>query len=165
MNTVFSFLAIPKQWAGDLSFLLAFLGVSLILGFVFGRMKLLNILIDAYIAFALTSALPHGTFDTSPPYADAAFFFVMLAFLVAVDSHLFDVHISNAGTDIFWRLVVMSLLVAGTITSILLALMPKSLVKGIVSPDAYGVFAGGWTLIIWLILPLISLLLINKRLR
>jgi hypothetical protein len=164
INTYASHLAIPKNLAGDISLLLLFFGLSLAFGFIFGRWKLVNILINIYIVVALLSVLPREFFAFSP-YAKAGSFLVLLFVLSMIDSRLFDVHITSAGTDFFWRLFVMSILVTGMLVSVTLAFLPKTLALGYISPIAYGYFASPWALIVWMILPLLSLLFINNRLK
>jgi len=120
LNTFFSTLSVPKNLAGDLSLLLIFFGLSLALGFILGRWKLVNILINIYIVVALISILPRELIVFSP-YAKVGIFLSLLLFLSVIDDRLFDVHITNAGTDFFWRLFVMSILVTGMLVSVTLA--------------------------------------------
>lgn len=159
--TVFN---LPKNLAGDLSLLLLFVGMSLVFGFIFGRWKLINILINVYIAIAFISVLPKELLDTSL-YAKSGAFLVLLVVLTAIDDRLFDLHISSAGTDFFWRLLVTSILVTGMIVSVLLSFMPKAIALGYISPLAYGYFASPIASIFWMVMPLLSLLFINNRLK
>lgn len=160
----FTALHLPKNIAGDLSLLLFFIGISLVFGFVFGRGKLINILINIYIALAFMTVLPVSLFALSV-YAQSASFIVLLVILTAIDSHLFDLHISNSGTDFFWRLFMMSLLITGTLVSVVLSFLPKAIALGFISSAAYGYFASPWALIFWMVTPLLLLLFINNRLR
>ncbi len=164
MNTFFSTLAIPKNLAGDLSLLLLFFGLSLAFGFIFGRWKLVNILINVYIVVALLSVLPKEVLLFSP-YAKVGLFLVFLFLLSMVDSRLFDVHITSAGTDFFWRLFVMSILVTGMLVSVTLAFLPKAIALSFISLTVYNYFASPWAFIVWMVLPLVSLLFINNRLK
>lgn len=164
LSTYASTLAIPKNLAGDLSLLLLFLGLSLAFGFIFGRWKLVNILINIYIVVALLGVLPQELLAFSP-YAKVGVFLGLLFLLSTIDSRLFDVHIASAGTDFFWRLFVMSILVTGMLVSVTLAFLPKTLALSFISVAAYGYFASPWALISWMVLPLLSLLFINNRLK
>jgi hypothetical protein len=164
VNTFFSTLSIPKNLAGDLSLVLIFFGLSLALGFILGRWKLVNILIDVYIVVAFLSVLPQE-FLTFSPYAEVGLFAVLLALLVMVDNRLFDVHITSAGTDFFWRLFVMSILVTGMLVSVTLAFLPKALALTLISATAYSYFASPLAIVFWMTLPLLSLLFINNRLK
>ncbi len=164
LNAFFSTLAIPKNLAGDLSLLLIFLALSLAFGFIFGRWKLVNILINIYIVVAFLSVLPKEILAFSP-YAKSGAFLVLLFFLSMVDDRLFDVHITSAGTDFFWRLFVMSILVTGMLVSVTLAFLPKTLALSYISPPAYSYFASPFALIFWMAIPLLLLLFINNRLK
>jgi hypothetical protein len=160
----FTAFQLPKNIAGDLSLLFLFVGISLVFGFVFGRWKLINILINVYIALAFIGVTPLEVFSTSV-YAKAGVFIGLLVLLTAIDNRLFDLHISNAGTDFFWRLFVTSILVTGMIVSVVLSFLPKSIALGHISLVAYGYFASPFALIFWMVVPLLSLLFINNRLK
>lgn len=150
--------------AADLSFLMMFCGLSLAIGVFFGRFKLINILINAYIALAFIVVLPGELYQTSE-YTKAGIFILLLVFLTAIDERLFDLHISSAGTDLFWRLIVMSLLVSGMLSSMLLGLLPRAITKGLISEHVFWVFASPLAAVLWLAVPLLMLLFINNRLK
>lgn len=156
--------SLSKTFAGDLSLLFLFIGISLVLGFVFGRYKLVNILINVYIGLAVVAVLPEGWLDFSL-YGEAITFLAVLVVLTLVDQRLFDIHMSNAGTDFFWRLIVTSLLVTGLIVSVLLSYLPEKTALQFISESAYQYFASPTALLFWTILPIVSLFFINKRLR
>ncbi len=164
LTDFFSTLAVPKNLAGDLSLLLIFVGLSIAFGFIFGRWKLVNILINVYITVAFISILPKELIAFSP-YAKVAIFLAFLTFLSLVDARLFDVHITSAGTDFFWRLLVMSILVTGLLVSVTLAFLPKATALSYISVTAYSYFASPFALIFWMTIPLILLLFINNRLK
>lgn len=159
-----SLAGLPSGVSADLSFFFLFAGLSLVLGFFIGRFKLINILINAYIALAFISVLPVTVLGLSD-YAKAAVFVVLLVFLTAIDKRLFDLHISSAGSDLFWRLIVMSLLVAGMLTSILLSLLPAAATGNFVTEHVVLIFASPLASIVWLAAPILILLFINNRLK
>ena len=155
---------LSQSMAADLSFFFMFCGLSLALGVFFGRFKLINILINAYIALAFIAVLPADLYLTSP-YAKAGVFLALLIVLTAIDKRLFDLHISSAGTDFFFRLIVTRLLVSGMLSSILLSLIPRSLTLGLISPQIFSVFAAPLTSVLWIAVPILALLFINNRLK
>lgn len=163
-SRLFSSLHIPNNLAGDVSLFLLFMAASLVFGFVFGRWKLVNILLNVYIAVAFVSVLPDTILSFSI-YAKAGVFLAIVIFLSMVDDRLIDVHITSAGTDFFWRLFVMSILVTGMVTSALLSYLPKSFVLDYLSAPSYSYFASPTALIFWMAVPLLSLLFINNRLK
>jgi hypothetical protein len=156
--------SLPKNIAGDLSLILLFVGVSLFVGFIFGRWKLVNILINVYIAVALVGVMPETWFAVSA-YAKAGAFVLLLAGLTMFDERLFDIHITSAGTDFFWRFFVTSFLVTGSVLSSVFSFLPKSVALSWVTPDLYFYIASPWALLFWLVVPIFSLFFINTRLR
>ncbi len=164
LTNLLASLSIPKNVAGDFSLLFVFIGLSIALGFIFGRWKLVNILIDIYITVALISILPKELLAFSP-YARAIIFLGLLIVLSVIDSRLFDVHITSAGTDFFWRLLIMSMLVTGMLFSATLSFVPQPLALSFISTTSYGYFASPVALIFWMTVPLLLLLFINNRLK
>ncbi|MEP7163013.1 MAG: hypothetical protein ABI747_04620 [Candidatus Moraniibacteriota bacterium] len=159
-----SLVSFPQALAGDLSLILLFVGLSLLMGFIFGRYKLVNILINIYIVVAIIGILPPDWLDFSI-YARAFAFLGLLGFLTAIDQWLFDIHLTSMGTDIFWRFFVTSFLVTGAVLSTFFSFLPKSLALKWITPTLYDYVASEWALLFWLIVPLFSLFVINKRLR
>lgn len=164
LDRLTSMLALPKNIAGDLSLILLFVGVSLLVGFIFGRWKLVNILINVYISVALVGVMPDAWFAVSV-YAKAGVFVVLLTVLTMFDERLFDIHITSAGTDFFWRFFVTSFLVTGSVLSSVFSFLPKSVALSWVTPDLYFYIASPWALLFWLVVPILALFLINTRLR
>ncbi|TXH07147.1 MAG: hypothetical protein E6Q06_03860 [Candidatus Moraniibacteriota bacterium] len=164
LDRLASSLAIPKNIAGDLSLILLFIGASLFVGFIFGRWKLVNILINVYIAVALVGVMPESWFVVSA-YAKAGLFVVLLTALTMFDERLFDIHITSAGTDFFWRFFVTSFLVTGSVLSSIFSFLPKSVALSWVTPDLYFYIASPWALLFWLAVPIFALFFINTRLR
>lgn len=150
--------------AADLSFFFMFCGLSLAIGVFFGRFKLINILINAYIALAFIAVFPREIYEASP-YAKGGIFLAILVFLTAIDKRLFDLHISSAGTDFFWRLIVMSLLVSGMLSSIILSLIPRAISGSFVSEHIFLIFSAPVPSVLWLAAPILVLLFINNRLK
>lgn len=155
---------LPDKIAGDISLILLFIGVSLLFGFIFGRWKLVNILINVYIAVAIVGIMPAEWFLVNV-YAKAGLFALILVLLTMFDDRLFDIHITSAGTDFFWRFFVTSFLVTGSVLSSIFNFLPKSIVLEWVSPNLYFYIASPWALMFWLIVPILSLFVINTRLR
>lgn len=164
LDRLTSVLVLPKNIAGDISLILLFVGVSLLAGFIFGRWRLVNILINVYISVALVSVIPDAWFAISV-YAKAGVFIIFLTVLTMFDGRLFDIHITSVGTDFFWRFFVTSFLVTGSALSSIFSFLPKSVTLAWVTPDLYFYIASPWALLFWLVVPIIALFLINTRLR
>lgn len=155
---------LPAQFAGDLSLILILVAVGLVFGLWFGRSQLVSITLCAYIALTLTEALP-GPWLSASPWAPVTIFTFFLIFLFFAGDYLFDIHISNSRSDFFWRILVMGFLSAGLITSIFLSLLPEASARRIISGTVYGWLAGPQASILWLFIPILFLLFINRRLR
>ena len=155
-------LGLSSRIAGELSFLILFLMFSVGFGMLIGRFRLINVLINVYIAIAILTVLPVGVFSDS----SLAVFFIFVAtvlILTLVDSHLFDIHIAGSGGSFFWRLFVMSFFEAGLIFSQFLSFLEKSILADRISISAYELFASFPARLFWMITPLIVLFFINKK--
>jgi hypothetical protein len=150
--------------AGDASIVLIFLAASLALGFFFGRTKLLSIMIDVYVARALVAVIP-SEWVASVVYSDVIIFSLVFVFLLLTDHKLFDIHLSNRGSDFFWRVGVMSILVVGMLTSTFLSFFPAEEALEVMSQTLYSYFASENANMFWMLTPLFVLSFINKRLR
>ena len=154
---------LPKL-AGDISVIFAFLVAAVVLGVVFGRTKLLAIMIDVYIARALVAVIPND-WIAHTVYADLILFGITFVFLLLIDHRLFDLHLSQRGSDFFWRVGVMSVLVTGMFVSTLLNFLPKDDALGIMSKSLYTYFVSDGANLFWMLVPLIVLSFINQRFR
>lgn len=152
---------LPKL-AGDFSFVLIFLALSLGAGFFFGRTKLLSIMIDVYIARALVSVIP-GDWIALVSYSDTIIFLLAFIFLLLTDHRLFDLHISARASGFFWRVGVMGVLITGMVTSSLFSYLPKEVVLEYVSQTLYSYYVSEIAQMFWIITPLLVLGFINRR--
>ncbi len=164
INTIFETLDIAPNLAGDLSLMLLFIGVSIGMGFFLGRSRLISILIDVYIARALMAIIPTDWLTFSP-FGGVIVFILLFIILFFVDRRLFDLHLSNASTDFFWRVLVMGILVTGLIVSTVLYFVPLKVALGFISLSLYGYFASATALVFWTVVPIVGLLFINNRLK
>ena len=164
MDALIKTLNIAPSLAGDLSLLLLFIGVSIGLGFLLGRSRLILILIDIYMARALMTVLPAEWLSFSP-YGGVLVFFLLFIGHFFIYRRLFDLHIYNMGTDFFWRILVMGILVTGLLMSSTLYFLPKKLALDFLSLSVYGYFASSLALTLWMLLPLVGLVFINNRLK
>jgi hypothetical protein len=164
INTILETLDIAPNLAGDASLILLFIGVSIGLGFFLGRSRLISIFIDVYIARALIAILP-ADWLTFSPFGGVIVFLITFTILFFIDRRLFDLHLSNASTDFFWRVLVMGILVTGLIVSSVLYFVPIKLALQFISLSLYGYFASETALVFWAVVPIVGLLFINNRLK
>lgn len=153
---------LPDNLAGDVSFLIFFLIISIAFGMFVGRFRLINVLINVYIAIAILTVIPKEIL--SPVSLAALFVFVAsVIVLTMIDSHLFDIHISGSGGSFFWRLFVMSFFEAGLIFSVLISFWGKQTMLEYISSDIYNIFASPYARVFWMLSPLFVLFFINKK--
>ncbi|MDH4330159.1 MAG: hypothetical protein OEV93_01245 [Candidatus Moranbacteria bacterium] len=150
------------EFAGDIALFLIFIMISIGFGLFIGRFKLVNVLINIYISIAILSVIPEvilGFHDN----ANIFLFFIMILILSLADNNLFDIHISGSGNSFFWRLFLMSFFEMGLIFSVVISMLPKKLMLEYVTPEAYSFFASEYAGLLWMIVPLIFLVFINKN--
>lgn len=165
MNVLTPFISfIPGKFAGDLSFLLLFIGGSLVLSFVLGRTRLLSVVVFSYVSLAFVLTVPVSWFAFAPE-GRMIVFLLLLAFLVMVGDYILDIHISNPTSTFFSRVLVMGCLGTGLVMSMALSLVSRSFALKFLSPTVYGYFSDSWARPIWMVAPLIFLLFVNKRRR
>ena len=164
LNTLSLSKFIPATIAGDVSFLLVFLAICIALGVYLGRTQLVSIVMFGYISVALMTVLPVDIFLFSV-YGKAIVFLGIFFFLFFVGDYVLDIHIPNAGADFFWRILIMSFLAVGMLTSIIFTLLPKADVLQYLSKTSLSYFISPTAQIAWMLVPLFFLLFINKRLR
>ncbi|NTW14377.1 MAG: hypothetical protein HGA31_05100 [Candidatus Moranbacteria bacterium] len=162
IKTLFS---LSKETVGLLSFFAIFVGTGAGVGFLFGRGKLGNIFLDIYISLAVSGALLGVLPFDNIPTGGAILFCILLAFLIAIDQHLFELHISSSAYDIFWRVFVMGLLVTGMAVSALVSLLPAKTVASFTLAPLHVYFGTPLASALWLSLPLLVLIFMNKRLK
>lgn len=163
MQGLFVNLGLPEKISGDISLFLILAAVSVGLGMYIGRFRLVNVLINIYIAVAILSVVPEKWLSGSE-ILQAIFFLVVVVFLTIIGDYLFDIHISNTVTSgFFWRLLVMSFLEMGLVFSIIISLLPKKVVLQYISENSLVYFSSPYAQIFWMVIPLIFLLFLSKR--
>ncbi|MFA5994733.1 MAG: hypothetical protein WC823_07290 [Parcubacteria group bacterium] len=146
----------------DISLLLVVTVFSLIFSMFIGRYKLVTILVNIYVAFAVTTVLPMQFF-TDYLYR-LVFFLALVVVLTLLDKKLFEVYISGSGTGFLWWVFVMSFLEVIFLLSIVLVIVPKKIALSFVSPAAMEYLISENARFIWMVVPLIFMVFIHKRL-
>lgn len=165
MNVLAPFLSFfPDTIAGDFSFLLFFIAGSLASGFLLGKTRLITVVVFSYVAFAFSLVLPDTLFAFSP-YGRSIVFAGFLLVLVILGDSILDVHISNPTSTFLGRVLIMGCLASGLVMSLLLFFIPKTLSLQFISPAVYTYFGTQTARILWMAIPLIFLLFINRRRR
>ncbi len=146
----------------DISLLLVITVFSFIFGMFIGRYKLVTILINMYVAFAVTTVVP-AQFFTEYLYK-LVFFLALVVVLTLIDKKLFEVYISGAGSGFLWRVFVMSFMEVILLLSIVLVIVPKKIALGFISPTAMEYLTSENARFFWMVIPLAFLVFIHKKL-
>ncbi len=164
MNSIVSLFpaTFPQETAGLIVFAIMFILVGIGVGFLLGRNRLVNVVMSVYVALAFTNASV-GVLPKEFPLSGAWLFLVLLVLLTLVDRSLFEVHVPSLPQDVLWRVVVTGIMVTGMVTSVAVSMFPKKTVAllPITVPVRY--FGMPLAEILWLVIPLVVLLLLNKR--
>jgi len=95
--------------------------------------------------------------------SDAGLFAVLLVLLTLIDRSLFEVHVPSLKQDMLWRVVVTGIVVTGMVVSVLVTLLPKKTVATSPVPVPFQYFGTPLAEILWLAVPLLVLLFLNKK--
>jgi len=146
----------------DVTLLLALVLVSFVFGMFVGRSRLVTVLINIYVSFAILTVIPR-TYLTD--YNSAILvFFVLLVLLTIFGKKIFEISISGSGSDFLWRVFGVSFLEVILMTSIMISLMPKKAALVYVSKTAYDYLAGPNFQFLWMVAPILGILFIHKKL-
>lgn len=153
-------LGIPANLTQDAALLIVVVAISLVLGLLIGRTKLIAILVSSYASYALLVNVPQGYLGD---YTQRLFlFFALVLVLVLLGKNVFEVFISGRGY--LWRVLVLSFLEVTMVLSIALTMAPPDEALAYVSFNAYSYLTLPVYHFVWLALPLVFVLLIQKKL-
>lgn len=153
---------VSPQLTQDISLLALLIILSFVFGMFIGRYKLITILVNIYVAFAVTMAVPAQYF--SDYSYKLIFFLASIIILTLISKQLFEIYISGSGSSFLWRVFVMSFLELAFLLSLVLTIIPKKVALGYISPMAYGYLATENARLAWTVIPLVFLFFIHKRL-
>lgn len=159
---LFGQFGIPPKTAQDITLFLIIALLSFVFGMFIGRYKLITILINIYVAFAITMAVPAQYF--SDYLYKLIFFLAGVIILTLISKRLFEIYISGSGSGFLWRVFVMSFLEVVFLISIILSIIPKKEALGYISKTAYEYLASDNARLIWMIVPLAFMFFIHKKL-
>jgi len=162
LNAIFSQIGIPLSMAQDVMFVLTIALVSFFFGMLIGKRRLVTVLINIYVSYAVLAVVPKGYLTSYT--AVLLFFFALLIALTIFGHKLFEISISGSGSGFLWRVFSVSFLEVMLLVSITLSIMPKHEALGYVSKSTYGYLTASNFQLLWMVAPLALLLLINKRL-
>jgi len=152
----------PKETAGLIVFGVVFVTAGIGVGFLLGRNRLVNVVMNVYVALVFTNASA-GVVPKDFFLSDAGLFAVLLVLLTLIDRSLFEVHVPSLKQDMLWRVVVTGIVVTGMVVSVLVTLLPKKTVATSPVPVPFQYFGTPLAEILWLAVPLLVLLFLNKK--
>lgn len=154
-------LGISASLSQDIILLFVVVFISFVFGMFIGRQKLLSVLINIYISFAVVNVIPPNYF-TDPSYRSLVFLIIVIG-LTLLGGRMFDIYLSGAGSGFIWRVFAVSFLEVTLLLSILISLLPKKEALSYVSASSYGYLASDPMKFIWMIAPLVFMFFIHKR--
>lgn len=159
--TLLSSLGVPANLTQDIMLLLFAALASFIYGTLIGRWRLMTVLINIYVAFAVVTVIPA---DLIADYnAKLLIFFILLVGLTLLNKRFFDISFSGSGTNYMLRVFLMSFLEIALVLSIVFSLVPKKVALGYISANAYAYLVAGWAPLVWMALPLVYMFFMYRK--
>ncbi|MDR3583489.1 MAG: hypothetical protein P4L62_03975 [Candidatus Pacebacteria bacterium] len=157
---ILSQLGIPADLTQDFSLLIVVALVSLALGLAVGRTRLVAILVNTYISFALLVSVPK---EYLADYTQRLiFFFVLLIILILTTKNIFEIIVVRSGY--LWRVILLGFWEVMLVLTIVLAIVPKKMALDYVSLNTYPYLTLPIFHLAWLALPIVFVILIQKNL-
>jgi hypothetical protein len=161
LDAIFASLGLSATMGELITIVVAILVISTAFWLIIGKFRLYNVLIDIYVSLALLQVI----FPVVPDFGKSTYmlvFLVLLILFILLDKYLFDIHVSGSGMAI-WEVCVVSFLEIGLIASIILSYVSKSDVLEYISSDSLFYFISDWARVAWMVIPLVFIIIINKR--
>ncbi len=161
LSVIFSQMGLSAKTAQDVMLFLVIALVSFIYGMSIGRSRLITILINIYVSVALLSVFPKAIL---PDYTyNLILFFGVIILLTILGRKMFEIQLSGSGKGFLWRVFAMSFLEVVLMLSVALALVPKKIALGYISPNSYGYLVSENFAFLWMLLPLVFMFMIHKK--
>jgi hypothetical protein len=154
-------LGISTGMSQDIMLLFVLVFISFLFGMFIGRHKLIAVLVNIYVSYALVNVIP-ANFFSDPTYR-ALVFLILIVGLTLLGKRMFDIYISGAGSGFLWRIFAMSFLEVVLLLSIVISLLPKKEALSYVSASSYGYLATDPMKLIWMIAPLVFMFFVQRR--
>ena len=161
LNVILSKIGISTSLTQDFSLLIFMALASFIYGMLLGKHKLMTVLINIYVSFAVITVLPKEIvldYNTK-----IIIFLIILVALTLMSRRFFDVSFSGAGSSFLWKVFLVSFIQIGMVLSIIFSLMPKKEALVYISANAYDYLVSGWALLIWMALPLVFMFFFYRK--
>jgi hypothetical protein len=161
LSLLLSKTGLSQELSQDIMLLLFVALVSFVYGMLLGRHKLMTVLINIYVAFAVVSVAPEMAL---PDFnAEIIAFLTIIVLMTILDKRFFDISISGAGTGFLFRVFSMSFLEIILVLSIIFSFTPAKIALEYISSDAYTYLVTDWAPLIWMAAPLVYMFFIYKK--
>ena len=163
LNLILSKIGISTQLTQDVTLIIFIALASFIYGMLLGRHRLMNLLANIYISFALVKVIPEAL--ASGYVNKPIIFFALIIIFTLLSKRFFEVSLTGMGSNNLWRVFSMSFLQIALILSIAFSLIPQKDALGYISANAYNYLVVGWSPLVWMALPLIFVFFFHRRSR
>lgn len=161
LDKLFMQFGLASSAAELVTLLLVLLVFSTIFWLLIGRFRLLNFLINIYIAYSILHLVPTDTMGFSK-YSSVLIFLISIVLLTLLNKYLFDIHQSGSGMAL-WQVFVMSFLEVVLLLSVICTLLPAKDITAYISKNSLSYFIDPWWKLGWMIAPLAFLMFVKKR--
>ena len=159
--TLLSNLGVPANLTQDIMLLLFVALASFIYGTLIGRWRLMTVLINIYVAFAVVMVIPAEI--VADYNLKLLIFFVLIVVMTFFNKRFFDISFSGSGTNYMLRVFAMSFLEIALVLSIAFSMVPKKVALGYLSLNAYTYLIAGYAPLIWMALPLVYMFFMYRK--
>ena len=161
LNNLLGNIGIKSNLAGDVSFLILFVLISVVVSFVLGKHRILVSLLGVYVAYAVVNL---ANFDfVREPQAKMLFFLTILVGFIMIFSRIIRSSVSGHGPMLVVKLAVGTAVVIGLSLSIILNWYSTKELADVITPSVKAWFTGDFYKFAWGIAPLVYLGIVRKR--
>lgn len=161
LNNILGNIGIKSNLAGDVSFLILFVLISVVVLFALGKHRILVSLLGVYVAYAVVN---FANFDfTREPQAKMLFFLTILVGFIVIFSRIIRSSVSGHGPMLIAKLAIGTAVVIGLSLSIILNWYSTKELADVITPSVRAWFTGDFYRFAWGIAPLVYLTIVRKR--
>lgn len=161
LTLILSKIGLSPKVSQDIMLILFIALASFVYGMLIGRHRLMTVLINIYVAFALIAVVPKSLladYDTK-----IIAFLAVLVGLTILSKRFFDISFSGSGSAFLFRIFSMSFLQMALVLSIILAYLPAKVALEYVSKTAYGYLVLDWAMLFWMAAPLAYMFFVYNK--
>jgi len=161
LTSILSKIGLSQKMSQDIILILFIALASFIYGMLIGRSRLMTVLVNVYVVFAIMVVVPASLLADYNTKIIA--FLGLLIGLTFLNKGFFNVSFSGSGPGFFFRVFLMSFLQITLILSIVLSFLPVKVALEYVSKTAYGYLVPDWSMLVWMVAPLVFTFFIHKK--